>query len=87
MKSVQTVSSLSTFLEVESLSAVKLQKSRLERQLGKAYSWTSKLEAGAVEKIDAVCDGLYSSSVFTPLGSNNTVRRRNEKYPLRVDFH
>ena len=86
MKSSQTVSSLSTFLEVESLSTVKLQKSRLDRQLTKAYSWTSRLEPEAVKKIDAVCGGLYSSSVFAPLGSNNTVRRRNEQYPLKIDY-
>ena len=44
MKSRQTVESISNFLEVESLSVVQLEKSRLERELTKAYAWISKLD-------------------------------------------
>ena len=46
MKSRQTVESISKFLEVESLSVVQLEKSRLERELTKAYAWISKLDKG-----------------------------------------
>ena len=55
MKSRQTVESISNFLEVESLSVVQLEKSRLERELTKAYAWISKLDKERPRKITRPC--------------------------------
>ena len=65
---------------------IKLQKMRLERQLSKAYAWTSRMAEKDVEKLDRVCQGLYASSVFTPVGSNNSINWKNEKYPIKQDY-
>ena len=86
MNSRETLERLGTFLQVESLALIKLQRMRLERQLTKAYAWTSRVDKKEVEKIDRVCGGLYASSVFTPVGSNNSINRKNEKYPIKLDY-
>ena len=86
MNSRETLERLGTFLQVESLALMRLQKMRLERELTKAYAWTNRLDKKDVEKIDRVCEGLYASSVFTPEGSNNSITWKNEKYPIKIDY-
>ena len=86
LNSRETLERLGTFLQVESLALIKLQRMRLERQLTKAYSWTNLADKNEVEKLDRVCEGLYASSVFTPVGSKNSITRKNEKYPIKQDY-
>ena len=68
------------------MALMKVQRMRLERQLTKAYAWTGRVAESEVEKLDRVCEGLYASSVFTPVGANNSIIRKNEKYPIKQDY-
>ena len=71
---------------METLALIKLQRSRLERQLSKAYAWTSQVEGKEVEVMERVCEGMFASSVFTALAANNSITRKNEKYPIKKDY-
>ena len=68
------------------MALMRVQRMRLERQLSKAYAWTSRVAESEVEKLDRVCSGLYASSVFSPVGANNSISRKNEKYPIKQDY-
>ena len=63
MKSRRTVESISNFLEVESLSVVQLEKSRLERELTKAYAWISKLDKERPRNITRPCSFVHVHSL------------------------
>ena len=54
---------------------------KLERHFLKEYGWMKKHKT---ETIDSKCKNLYSMSVYSPEGEENTFKLKDINYPLRI---